>query len=121
MLDLKRVTLFAIHVAWDKSKIATEDFQDGEKEKTLDDGLEGTLKALYTCIESCEFGSVRFVTSKDVIDERGEELLKDGIICEEPNIPINNMKDYARYIYFFTLFGMEGWILLPPCAFEISF
>ena len=49
MLDLKRVTLFAIHVAWDKSKIAAEDFQDGEEAKTIDDGLEGTLKALYTC------------------------------------------------------------------------
>ena len=58
MLDLKRVTLFAIHVAWDKSKIAAEDFQDGEEAKTIDDGFEGTLKELFSCIESCEFGSV---------------------------------------------------------------
>ena len=58
MLDLKRVTLFAIHVAFDKTKTAAQDFQDGEKEKTLDNGLEDTIRALYTCLESAEFGAV---------------------------------------------------------------
>ena len=100
MIDLSRVTLFAIHVAFDKTKTAAQDFQDGEKEKTLDNGLEDTIRALHTCIESAKFGKVRFVTSKDVVDERGQELLKDGIVCEEPNIPITNMKDYARYMIY---------------------
>ena len=71
MLDLKRVTLFTIYVPWDKSKISSEDLQDGEKEKSLDNGLEETIKALYTCIESAEFNSVVFVTSKRVVEERG--------------------------------------------------
>ena len=48
MLDLKRVTLFTIYVPWDKSEIAAEDFQDGEKEKSLDNGLEDTIRALHT-------------------------------------------------------------------------
>ena len=100
MLDLKRVTLFAIYVSFDKTKTATQDFQDGEKEKTLDNGLEDTIRALYTCLESAEFGAVRFITSKNVIDERGKDLLEDGIVCEEPSIPINNMKDYARYMIY---------------------
>ena len=100
MLDLSRVTLFAIHVAFDKTKTAAQDFQDGEKEKILDNGLEDTIKALHTCIEFAKFGKIRFVTSKDVVDERGQELLKDGIVCEEPNIPITNMKDYARYMIY---------------------
>ena len=82
MLDLKKVTLFTIYVPWDKSKIAAEDFQDGEQEKSIDNGLEDTIRALYTCIESAEFGAVRFVTSKEIIEERGEELLEDGIVCE---------------------------------------
>ena len=30
MLDLSRVTLFAIHVAFDITKTAAQDFQDGE-------------------------------------------------------------------------------------------
>jgi len=89
MLDLKRVTLFAIYASFDKTKTATQDFQDGEKEKILDSGLEDTIKALYTCLESAEFGAVRFITSKKVIDERGKDLLEDGIVCEEPSIPIN--------------------------------
>ena len=93
MLDLNRVTLFAIDVAFDKTNTAAQDFQDGVKEKTLDNGLEDTIRALHTCIESVKFGKVRFVTSKDVIDERGQELLEDGIVCEEPHIPITNMKD----------------------------
>ena len=100
MLDLKKVTLFTIYVPWDKSKIASEDLQDGEKEKALDNGLEETIKALHTCLESAEFGAARFVTSKKVVEERGEELLKDGILCEAPNIPVNNMKDYARYMIY---------------------
>ena len=70
MLDLKRVTLFTIYVPWDKSEIASEDFQDGEKEKSLDNGLEDTIKALHTCLASAEFGAVKLVTSKKVIDER---------------------------------------------------
>ena len=44
MLDLKRVTLFTLYVPWDKSKIATEDVQDGEIEKKLDNGLEKKRK-----------------------------------------------------------------------------
>jgi len=100
MLDLKRVTLFTLYVPWDKSKIASEDAQDGEIEKKLDNGLEETIKALHTCLNFAEFGDVKFVTSKQVIEERGEELLEDGIKCVEPSIPINNMKDYARYMIY---------------------
>ena len=46
MLDLKRVTLFAIYTSFDKAKTATQDFQDGEKEKILDNGLEDTILSL---------------------------------------------------------------------------
>ena len=102
MLDLKRVTLFTIYVPWDKSQIAAEDFQDGEAEKSLDNGLEDTIRALHTCMESAEFGAVKFVTSKKVVEERGGELLKDGIVGEEPKIPVKNMKDYARSMIYHT-------------------
>ena len=48
MLDLKKVTLFTIYVPWDKSNISAEDFQDGEQEKSIDNGLEDTIKSIYT-------------------------------------------------------------------------
>ena len=64
MIDLKRVTLFTIYVPWDKSEIAAEDFQDGEKEKRLDNGLEDTIRALHTCMEASTFLAVTFVTSE---------------------------------------------------------
>ena len=67
MLDLKRVTLFAIYASFDKTKTEAQDFQDGEKEKTLDNGLEDTIRALYTCLESAEFGAVRFITSNNAV------------------------------------------------------
>ena len=102
IVDLKRVTLFTIYVPWDKSEIASEDFQDGEKEKSLDNGLEDTIRALHTCMEAAEFGAVKFVTSEKVIEERGEELLKDGIVCKAPSIPVKNMKDYARHMIYHT-------------------
>ena len=69
MLDLNKVTLFAIYVPWDKSNISAEDFQDGEQEKSIDNGLEDTIKAIYTCMESAKFGAVRLITSKEVISE----------------------------------------------------
>ena len=64
MLDLKKVTLFTLYVPWDKSQIASDDLQDGEKEKVLDNGVEETIRALYTCLESAEFGATCFITSK---------------------------------------------------------
>ena len=41
MLDLNKVTLFAIYVPWDKSNISAEDFQDGEQEKSIEAELIG--------------------------------------------------------------------------------
>lgn len=100
MLELKNVTLFAMFVPWDKNKISAENTQDGEKEKTIDDGVKQTIKALYTCMENIKFSEVKFITSKFVIGELGKDLESDGIICEEPNIPIENMKDYSRFMIY---------------------
>ena len=96
MLDLKKVTLFTLYAPWDKSKISSSDFQDGERQKVVNEGVEKTIKALYTSMDGIEYGSVKFVTTKQVVDQRGEELLKEGITCEECHIPITNMKDYAN-------------------------
>ena len=100
MLNLKNVTLFSIFVPWDKSKISQKNIQDGEIEKTLNDGVNQTIKALYTCMERVNFSSVKFITSRSVIDEFGEELLSDGIICQESNISVENMKDYSRFMIY---------------------
>jgi len=100
VLNLKDVTLSTVYVPWDKTKISSEDFQDGEKSKTIDNGVEQTIKAIYTCLNFAKFHSVKFITSKEVIDTHGEELLKDGIVCEEPSIPIVNMKEYARFMIY---------------------
>ncbi len=100
MLNLENITLFTIFVPWDKSKIDSQDFQDGEKDKTIPDGVTESIKALYTCMGFANFKEVKFVTSKDVIDRVGEDLLEDGIICEEPSIPVSSMKDYSKFMIY---------------------
>ena len=100
MLNLENITLFTIFVPWDKSKIDSQDFQDGEKDKTIPDGVTESIKALYTCMGFANFKEVKFVTSKDVIDQVGKDLLEDGIICEEPSIPVSSMKDYSKFMIY---------------------
>jgi len=100
MLNLKGVTLSTVYVPWDKNKISKQDLQDGEFSKTINNGVEQTIKALHTCLNFAKFDAVKFITSKEVIDAYGEELLKDGIVCEEPSISVSNMKDYARLMIY---------------------
>lgn len=100
MLKLSDITLVSLFVPWDRDKILSKDLQDNEKNKTINSGVEDTIKALYTCIESVEFSCVKFITSREVIDHFGDSLLSDGIICEEPSIPICNMKDYSRFMIY---------------------
>lgn len=100
MLNLKNVTLATLYIPWDKSKISGGDLQDGEGGKIIDNGVNKTIKALHTCLNFAEFGSVKFITSKEVIDSFGKELSEDGIICEEPSIPVANMKDYSRFMIY---------------------
>jgi hypothetical protein len=87
MLDLKNITLFTLFVPWG------QDNSDCS-------GIKDTIKALYTCIESVKFSKVKFITSKEVIDNYGKELSSDGITCEEPSIPIENMKDYSQFMIY---------------------
>lgn len=100
MLNLENITLFTVFVPWDKSKIDSQDFQDGEKDKTIPDGVTESIKALYTCMGFANFKEVKFVTSKGVIDQVGKDLLDDGIICEEPSIPVSSMKDYSKFMIY---------------------
>lgn len=79
MLDLSRITLFAIDNT---------------------DRINGTIKALYTCMEVANFASVKLVTSLDYIQKYSEELNNDGIQCEEMIFPIQNIDDYNRYIIY---------------------
>jgi hypothetical protein len=100
MLNLDKVTLVAVYSPWNKDEIKKEDLQDGEKEKTLDDGVEKTIKAIHTCLNFSKFKSVKFITSKEVVLKYKDELLSDGILCEESSIPIKNMKDYSRFMIY---------------------
>lgn len=79
MLDLSRVTLFAI---------------DNTQR------IEGTIKALYTNIEVAKFGSVKLVTSKEYVEKYSSELLQDNIICEEMIFPVTNIDEYNFYILY---------------------
>lgn len=100
MLNLLDVTLFTLYVPWNPNREMT---QEGEHEKKIFDGVEKTIKALYTSMNGIKYGAVKFVTSKEVITQYGAELLADGIVCEEVKVPMNNMKDYAEYyIYHIT-------------------
>lgn len=98
MLNLDNITLFALFVPWDQTKI--ENCQDGERDKIIPDGVTKTIKALYTCMEVVNFKEVKFLTSKHVINQIGKDLLKDGIICEEPSISVSSMKDYSKFMIY---------------------
>lgn len=100
MLNLDRVTLVAVYSPWDKQQIKKEDLQDGEHEKNIDNGVEKTIKAIYTCLNFSKFKSVKFITSKEVVLNYKSQLLEDGIECEESSIPIENMKEYSRFMIY---------------------
>jgi hypothetical protein len=123
MLNFNNITLSAVFVPWDKDKILSKDLQDEEKDKSVNSGVEDTIKALYTCMEFVNFSSVKFITSKEVIGKFGDKLLKDGIVCEESSISICNMKDYSKFMIYdlnthidtdFTLtIQYDGFIINP--------
>jgi hypothetical protein len=58
MLNLEGVTLSTLYVPWDKNKISQDDLQDGERNKNIDNGVEQTIKAIYTCLNFAKFDSV---------------------------------------------------------------
>jgi hypothetical protein len=79
MLDLSRVTLFAIDNT---------------------NRIEGTIKSLYTSMGFAKFGSVKLATSDEHINKYSKDLLKDGIICEQMIPNITNMDEYSHYILY---------------------
>lgn len=79
MLDLSRITLVAI-------------------DNTC--RIEKTIKAIYTCIEQANFGSVKLITSSNYIQKYKEELSSDGIIIEEMRYPITDINLYSKYILY---------------------
>lgn len=130
MLNLNNITLLAVFVPWDVDKILTTDAQDNEKNKVIDNGVENTIKALYTCIEAVNFSCIKFITSKKVIDQFGSNLFEDRIICEEPSISICNMKDYSRFMIYhlndhistdFTLTIQHDGFIINPDAWRNEF
>lgn len=79
MLDLSRITLFAIDNT---------------------NRIEGTIKSLYTSMGLAKFGSVKLVTSKEHIEKYSDNLLVDGIICEEMIPNISTVDEYNHYILY---------------------
>ncbi len=59
-LRIKDTTLSTMYVPWDKSKISSSDLQDGEQSKTIDNGVEDTIRAIHTCMDFADFDSVKF-------------------------------------------------------------
>lgn len=79
MLDLSKITLVAID---NTSRVS------------------GTIKAIYTCIEQANFGSVKLITSKQIKDQYQDSLLEDGIAVEEMIFPITNIDEYSKYCLY---------------------
>ena len=109
MLDLSRVTLFAIDNT---------------------DRIDGTIKSLYTNIEVAKFGSVKLVTSKEYKDKYFSELIKDGIVCEEMIFSITNIDEYNYYILYelhkhvdtdFVLITQDHAFIINPQAWSDEF
>ena len=79
MLDLSRITLVAID---NTSRVSD------------------TIKAVYTCIEQANFGSVKLITSKEIIEQHKNTLEQDNIVLEEMVFPITEINEYSKYCLY---------------------
>jgi len=79
MLDLSRITLIAID---NTSRVSD------------------TIKAIYTCIEQANFGSVKLITSKEIIERHKNTLEQDNIVLEEMVFPITEINEYSKYCLY---------------------
>ena len=79
MLDLSRVTLIAID---NTSRIPN------------------TIRAIHTCIEQVNFGSVKLITSKEIKDQYQISLQQDGIDVEEMIYTISQINEYNKYVLY---------------------
>jgi hypothetical protein len=62
--------------------------------------LDSTLKALYTSMSGIKFGEVKLITTKDNLEKYNSELESEGIVIEEPLIPITNYNEYNYYVVY---------------------
>lgn len=62
--------------------------------------INGTIKSIYTCLEQANFGSVKLVTSKKILEQLGNSLDEDGIIIEEMIFPITEINEYSKYVLY---------------------
>ena len=102
MINLPNVTLFSVDTT-----------------SSIDD----TIHALYTSMNGIEYGEVKLITLKENIEKYGSELKSDGIILEEPVIPVNNYNEYNYFIIFklnehidtshCLLVQQDGFVLCP--------
>lgn len=101
MLDLSKITLVAID---NTSRIAN------------------TIKAIYTCIEQANFGSVKLITSKDYIEKYQKELFDDKILVEEMVYPVTDINLYSKYVLYelYRHVDTEFCLLIQDHAFIIN-
>jgi hypothetical protein len=62
--------------------------------------INGTIKSIHTCLEQANFGSVKLVTSKKILEQLGNSLDEDGIIVEEMIFPITEINEYSKYVLY---------------------
>lgn len=101
MLDLSKVTLIAIDNT---------------------NRISNTIKAIYTCIEQANFGSVKLLTSKDYIKRYQDELCNDRIFLEEMFYPITDINLYSKYVLYelYRHVDTEFCLLIQDHAFIIN-
>jgi hypothetical protein len=109
MLDLSRVTLFAIDNT---------------------NRIEATIKSLHTSMQVAKFGAIKLVTSNEYIDKYSDELLQDGIECEKMVPLITNIDEYSHYILYelhrhietdFVLISQDHAFIINPDAWTDQF
>jgi len=59
--------------------------------------LDGTLRALYTSMNSIKYGSVKLITTEEQIERYQSQLEDEGIVLE---VPVTEIKDYNDYNYY---------------------
>lgn len=65
--------------------------------------IQGSINAIYTSIRGINFGQVKLITTKEMMEKYKDELAEDNILMEEVICEVKCLDDYSKYcIYSLT-------------------
>jgi hypothetical protein len=62
--------------------------------------IEGSFNAIYTSISGINFGAIKLISTKEMVDKYEKQLSDDGIQIEEVVCEVNCLDDYSKYCIY---------------------